>query len=429
MTPNPTPVSTVDVRPGYEQRAGAHADPRLEWWRQARFGLFIHWGLYAQPHDRWRDYPDSVTHHWTGEWVQHVKRIPVAEYARWAETFNPRGFDAAEWVALARRAGQKYLVITAKHHDGFCLFRTATTDFNIVTGTPFGRDVIAELAAECARQGVRFGVYYSQAADWRHPDGLGNDWDYDPAAKNFDRYLDECVEPQLTELLTHYGPLGLVWFDTPGTMTPAQSRRVVEHVRRLQPACLISGRIGNGLGDYTSFRDNRTAGSVQHWDFESPATMNRTWGYVAGDTGFKSGREQLWTLIDLVSKGGNYLLNVGPTEWGIIPDGNRQPLLEIGSWLEVNGESVHGTVAGPVQEITSLRSTQRDNTLYLHVVTARRGNTYRFPDVGRELRTPVLLGCNSAGVGLCRDGGDWVLQLPSGAVRALPVVVRVTMQG
>ncbi len=413
-----------DIRPGYEQRDDARSDPRLDWWRDARAGLFIHWGLYAQPHDRWRDWPDCVTHHWTGEWVQHVKRIPRDRYVRWAETFDPRGFDADAWVALARQAGLRYMVITAKHHDGFCLFKTASTDFNVVDATPFGRDIIGELAEACRKQDLPFGVYYSQAQDWHHPDGLGNHWDDDPAGKDFERYLAERVQPHLNELLGNYGPMALVWFDTPMTMTPEQSGRLVDLVHELQPACLVSGRIGNGLGDYASFRDNRFAKGRAEFDFESPMTMNRTWGYVASDTGFKTGPELLHTLVDTASKGGNVLINVGPDGWGLVPDGNRRPLLYAGRWLGRNGRAIYGTRAGRFQEPGPIRCTEDDRTIYLHVVTFPSRGLLTLP-AGHDWPGEVRVLATNDTLGVRAQDGRHIVQLPPELTSELPIVLAV----
>jgi alpha-L-fucosidase len=265
------------------QRPGAQEDPRLNWWREARFGMFIHWGLYAIPAGVWQ----GVKIPGIGEWIQQRARIPVAEYETLAARFNPVKFNAAEWVSLAKRAGQKYLVITAKHHDGFCLFKTALSSYNIVDATPFGRDVIAELAQECARQGIRFGLYYSQTQDWHHPDGAmaqhpdesEEEWAAREARKDFAGYINDYVKPQVTELLTHYGPIGVIWFDTPMYIQAEQSLGLLELVHHLQPDCLVCGRVGNALGDYASAGDNRIPGQTVAQDWETPATMNDTWGY------------------------------------------------------------------------------------------------------------------------------------------------------
>ncbi|MEM7132572.1 MAG: alpha-L-fucosidase [Chloroflexota bacterium] len=346
------------------QRAGANEDPRLDWWRAAKFGLFIHWGLYAIPAGIWQgeEIPGI------GEWIMLRARIPVAEYEQLAGQFNPVDFSAKEIVDLAKAAGQKYIVITSKHHDGFCLFKPSVGEYNMVDATPFGRDVIKELADECARQEMKLGFYYSQVQDWHHPDGDGNDWDYDPTAQNFQNYLDNYVVPHVTDLLTNYGPVCLIWFDTPKGISEAQSRQLLDLCNRLQPECLVCGRLGNTLGDYATARDNAIPGNlVAQLDWETPATINDTWGFKFNDHNWKSSEELICKLTDIVSKGGNYLLNIGPTETGAIPDPSIERLRAMGAWLEVNGQAIYGTKPGPLQGESWCRTTQDENHVYLHV--------------------------------------------------------------
>ena len=375
------------IREEAMQRAEARSDPRLNWWREARFGMFIHWGLYALPAGTWQG--EQIPG--IGEWIMQRARIPVAEYAQLANAFNPVKFDAAAWVALAKAAGQRYLVITSKHHDGFCLFKSAVGDYNIVDATPFGRDVIAELAEACAAAGIKLCFYYSQTQDWHHPDGDGNDWDYVEEEKDFAGYVENYVKPQVREILTHYGPIGLIWFDTPKRMTDAQSQSLLELVHTLQPDCLVSGRVGNGQGDYTSTRDNRIPSVAVDMDWETPATLNDTWGFKSYDHNWKSVPDLIHKLVDIVSKGGNYLLNVGPTAEGLIPEPSVERLMAIGAWLKVNGESIYGTQAGPWQGLDGCRSTRKAGKLYLHVLDWPVDGKLQLPPVDINIGAATLL--------------------------------------
>jgi len=329
----PVPASAVDPQ----------KEARLAWFRDAKYGLFIHWGLYAIPAGEWKG--ERVPG--IGEWIMNRAKIPVAEYERLAAQFNPVKFDADAWVQLAHDAGMKYIVITSKHHDGFALFKSPASRFNIVDATPFKRDVLKELAAACAKRNMRLGFYYSQAQDWHEPNGAGNNWDFVPnAQKDFDQYLRDKAEPQIREILTNYGPVALIWFDTPQLMTPERARRFTDLVRSIQPQTLIDGRLG-AEGDYITTGDNIIPGGKQTQAWETPATINHTWGYRKDDVDWKRPGEIIFKLLDIVSKGGNYLLNVGPMADGVIPQASQDVLREVGRWLRINGEAVYGATATP----------------------------------------------------------------------------------
>lgn len=325
-------------------------DARMAWFREAKFGLFIHWGLYAAPAGEWqgRAVPGI------GEWIMNRAKIPVREYEKIAQGFDPEKFDAEAWVQLAVDAGMKYVVFTAKHHDGFAMYGSAVSPYNIVAATPFKRDPIKELAAACARHGMPFGLYYSQAQDWHEPGGIGNEWDFPADAVKetsgaYDRYLRTKAEPQVRELLQNYGPLCLLWFDTPKRMTVERGQRFVDLVHTLQPKTLIDGRLGSA-GDYVSTKDNAVPDARQAGDWEVPATMNHTWGFKRDDTDWKSAGEIIFRLVDIASKGGNYLLNVGPDATGVIPQISQDHLRAVGGWLKIHGEAVYGAGRSPFGE-------------------------------------------------------------------------------
>jgi alpha-L-fucosidase len=314
---------------------------RLAWFRDAKYGLFIHWGLYAIPAGEWKGKRIPGI----GEWIMFRTPVPVAEYEQLAQQFNPVKFDPAAWVQLAKDAGMRYMVITSKHHDGFALYGSKVSPYNVVDATPFKRDVLKELSAACQKAGMPLGFYYSQAQDWHEKNGIGNTWDFGPdEKKDFDQYLRAKAEPQVRELLTGYGPVALVWFDTPRQMTPERGQRFVDIVRSLQPRTLIDGRLGTA-GDYLSTGDNVILPEVKAEAWEVPATINHTWGFRKDDQDWKSPGDVAFKLVDIVSKGGNYLLNVGPMADGVIPPPSQDVLRAAGRWLKVNGEAVYG--AGP----------------------------------------------------------------------------------
>lgn len=337
-------------------------DERMEWWREARFGMFIHWGLYAIPAGEWHGKPVEGI----GEWIMKRAKIPVNEYRQLASQFNPIKFNAHDFVAAAKNAGMKYITITSKHHDGFAMFKSNTSAYNIVDATPYGKDVIKALAEECHKQGLKLCFYYSQSRDWNEPNGLDNDWDF-PKERNFQKYLDEKVKPQLTELLTNYRPIGLIWFDTPMDISKEQAQSLKDLVRRLQPQCIISGRLGGGVEtDYVSTGDNVIPATVLSGDWEVPATLNNTWGFKKNDHEWKSSETLTRLLFDITAKGGNYLLNVGPDAEGLIPRESLDILSKVGEWMKVNSESIYGTQASPFKtEFKWGNITQKPGKLYL----------------------------------------------------------------
>ena len=340
---------------------------RLQWWTEARFGMFVHWGIYTVPAGEWNGQQIEGL----GEWIMNRARIPVHDYEKLAGQFNPVQFDAEKWVSIAKKAGMKYITITAKHHDGFAMYGSKVTPYNIVDATPFHRDPMKELAAACQRNGLRLCFYYSQTQDWHEPDAVGNDWDFpDEGSKNFQEYYDEKVIPQVRELLTNYGPTGLIWFDTPRNITVEQSQKLADLVHMLQPRCLVSGRVGHGLGDYDSVGDNQISVGTVKRPWETPVTINDTWGFKKNDHNWKSARVLIQQLATTASRGGNYLLNVGPTSEGVIPPESVERLQEMGKWMDANGESIYATFGNPFPyELPWGVITTKPGRLYLHVFT------------------------------------------------------------
>jgi len=334
---------------------------RLQWWKDAKFGMFIHWGLYALPAK--------------GEWAMYAARTPVAEYEQLAKQFNPVKFSAKEWVNLAKTAGMKYLVITAKHHDGFAMFHSQVEKFNIVDATPFQRDPIKELAEECKKQEIKLCFYYSHVIDWHHPHSIheyyNNTWEYQLEDKAFYRYWNQVAKPQVKELLTEYGPIGLMWFDTAGGLSKKDSREMVDLVHNLQPDCLVNSRVSHwpGMGDYQSKGDNEIpmyAEDTKPW--ETPMTLNKSWGYRSQDQDWKKTESIIYKLVNIVSKGGNLLLDVGPTAEGLIPEQSTKRLLEIGDWINRNSEAIYETDPSPFPyEFDWGAITVKHGKVYLHL--------------------------------------------------------------
>lgn len=400
--PDGTP-DTGDSHDGQRLVAADAAAKRLQWCSEARFGMFIHWGLYSHDGCFWNG-KDGRTEHM----MRHLQ-IPIAEYEKIAAQFNPVKFSANEWARIAKDAGMKYMVITTKHHDGFAMFDSPSNDYNIVRRTPWKRDAIKELADACRKQGLKFGVYYSLGRDWHDPDvptsvkadgnRRSNTWDYpDEEKKDFTKYFERKVKPQVRELLTRYGPIAVMWFDTPEKISKAQSEELVALIRQFQPECVINARVGNRLGDYAVQEQKiPESGDPQPW--ETCMTLNRHWGYHKLDEQWKPTETLVQNLIDIASKGGNFLLNVGPTGEGVIPEPSVARLGEVGDWMRRNGEAIYGTTAGPLGKLDWGRCTKRvsgpGTTLYLHVFNWPADGKLQVPGVkGRIESAQLLVGGN-----------------------------------
>lgn len=385
----------------YNKNAGepSATEQKLDWFRDAKFGMFIHWGPYSQLAGEWNGKEVPVGKE--AEWIMNWLKIPVKEYRELARKFNPVKFNAWELVRLAKATGMKYIVITAKHHDGFAMYHSKASPYNIFDWTPFKRDPLKELSQACAEEGIKFCIYYSHREDWEHPGGYGNNWDYENEwgedlydHGKFKKYIEEKAKPQLRELLTNYGPVGLVWFDR-GMYTPEQGKEFVNLVKELQPATLVNSRVGNYsqelLGDYQSMSDNGMppGGLKEYW--ESAQTLNKTWGFSKFDTLWKSPETVIRNLVKIISSGGNYLLNIGPKGNGEIPNATVEIFRKVGPWVERNAESLYGTTASPFGELAWGYCTAKGSKLYLFVRDWPKDGVLTVPGLQNTITSAHLL--------------------------------------
>ncbi len=342
----------------------------LNWFRKARFGMFIHWGIYSALEGVWQGKEAPSL----GEWIQCTLRIPGQEYREFAKGLTLEKFDADQWVKLARDAGMRYIIFTAKHHDGFAMYGSKHP-YNIVSMSPSGRDPLKELAEATRRHGLKLGVYYSQSHDWEDPNAQGNTWDYPADNKDFKGYLKHKCHEQLIELLTNYGEISVVWFDVPVGVTAEYAAMLKSWVRALQPSALISGRISGepGFNDYGSFGDNQLPIGKLTGDWETAATLNHTWGYKRNDRDWKTAGMLIDSLVQLAGLGANYLLNIGPRADGSIPEQSIALLKEVGAWMKCNGEAVYGTSTSPFPcGFPWGICTAKDHALYFILLKPRR---------------------------------------------------------
>ncbi|HVS54075.1 MAG TPA: alpha-L-fucosidase [Opitutaceae bacterium] len=346
----------------------AQTEARLAWFREARFGMFIHWGVYAVPAGTWNGRHGA-------EWIMNQAKIPVAAYRALAKDFTAAKYDPQAWAQLAEDAGVRYVVITAKHHDGFALFDSAYSDWNAVKASGARRDLIQPLADAVRGHGMKFGTYYSQSQDWNNlGGGKGNTppWDDEQKQGSFDEYLQKIALPQVRELVDKFHP-DILWWDTEYSMTPERARPFFDLVVA-HPNILHNSRLGGGvLGDFRTSEQRIPASAMLGRALEVNMTINNSWGYRADDVNWKSAQQLIRNLSDVASKDGNYLLNIGPTAEGVIPEPEVERLRAIGRWMKVNGEAIYGT-RGAIyaQPLPWGRTTQKIHpgdgaTLYLHV--------------------------------------------------------------
>jgi alpha-L-fucosidase len=433
-------------------------DQRMEWWREARFGMFIHWGVYAQLAGVYKGHEMARG---GAEWIMNRMKIPVAEYQAYAKQFNPVKFDAEEWVRTAKNAGMKYIVITAKHHDGFAMFKSAASKWNIADATPYGKDVLKPLAAACKKYGIKLGFYYSQAQDWNNPGGAASrklmregwpnpdsakidaytethngHWDPAQQTSTFDQYIDRVAVPQVRELLTNYGDVAVLWWDTPTNMTDSAAMKL-QALLKLQPNIITNDRLKrpNFPGDTkTPEQKIPNLSDLDGKDWETCMTMNGTWGYRASDHKWKSTETLIHNLADIASKGGNYLLNVGPKPDGTFPEPSVQILKEIGDWMKVNAEAIYATKASPLAPVTWGRCTKKETkqgtALYLIVFDWPANGQLTVPGVKNPVISATLLtGAKGKELKTAATAGDLVITTPAEPVNKIATVIKLVVKG
>ncbi|MGS2761587.1 alpha-L-fucosidase [Sinomicrobium sp. M5D2P9] len=410
-------------------------DERMAWWRDARFGMFIHWGAYAVPAGRY----EGKEVNGIGEWIMQNAKIPIDVYEGYAREFNPTAFNAEEWVSRMKNAGMKYMVITSKHHDGFCLWDSEVTDYDIIDFSPYDKDILKALSDACKAQGIKFGLYHS-IMDWHHPDAQADTYaGGEPSENNEERfadYLENYLKPQLKELVDNYDP-AILWFDGEWEkeFTHEQGLELYQYVRELNPDIIINNRVDKGrkgmqgmnkddsdyAGDFGTPEQEILDGTSE-LDWESCMTMNDTWGYKTDDQNWKSSKELIRNLVDAAAKGGNYLLNIGPDAKGNIPEASLERLADVGAWMKVNGEAVYGTESpeSGYKEGDNIRFTRKKDTPFYYAVTFEKpGKTFHMeklkPEEGSEL---VMLGYKQPLEWDYSEESGLVISVPEEALRA-----------
>jgi alpha-L-fucosidase len=430
-------------------------DERMKWWREARFGMFIHWGDYAQWAGTYKGH--EVGH--GGEWIMNRGKIPVAEYQAGAKNFNPVKYDADAWVRMAKDAGMKYIVITAKHHDGFAMFKTNASKWNIVDATPYGKDVLKPLAEACKKYGIKLGFYYSQAQDWNNPGGAvarkvaaegwanpdsakidaytkehSGHWDPYQTTATMADYIDRVAVPQVKELLTNYGDVAVLWWDTPTGMTDEYAEKL-NAVLALQPNIITNDRLKrpNFPGDTkTPEQKIPSLSELDGKDWETCMTMNGTWGYKSYDNKWKTPETLIHNLCDIASKGGNYLLNVGPDPLGQFPQGSIDDLKAVGTWMKVNSEAIYATTASPLTALAWGRCTKKvegDKTiLYLSVFNWPADGKLVIPGLKNEVLSAKLL-AGGAALKSQKEGDNLTVNVPASAPDKVASVIKLEVKG
>jgi len=435
-------------------QTGTNTD-RMEWWREARFGMFIHWGVYAVPAGTYKGQKINRI----GEWIMNRGKIPVAEYQAFAQQFNPVKYDPDAWVKMAKDAGMKYIVITAKHHDGFALFKSNASKWNMADATPYGKDLLKPLAEACRKNGIKLGFYYSQAQDWNNPGGAASrkvtsegwanpdsttidaytqahegHWDPAQTTKTMSQYIDEVAVPQIKELLTGYGDVAVLWWDTPTGMTDAYAEKI-NALLKLQPNIITNDRLKrpNFPGDYkTPEQRIPNLNELDGKDWETCMTMNETWGYKSYADKWKSTETLIRNLVDIASKGGNYLLNVGPKADGTFPEEGIDLLKGMGTWMKINGEAIYNTKASPFGLFAWGRCTKKElagnSILYFSVFDWPADGKLTIPGLKNDIVSAKLLADNAV-LKTAATAEGLTINVPEKSSDPIATVIKVEVKG
>ena len=446
-------VLLLSQNSGYSQKM-PQKDKRMEWWREARFGMFIHWGVYAQMAGVYKGHEQARG---GAEWIMNRMKVPVAEYKDIAKQFNPTKYHADAWVKMAKDAGMKYLVITAKHHDGFALFNSQASDWDIVDATPYGQDLLKPLVVACKKYGLKLGFYYSQAQDWGNAGGSAarkvmaegwpnpdsarinaytadhkGHWDPVQESATFAQYIDRVAVPQVRELMTNYGEVAVLWWDTPTNMTDEAALKLQE-VLKLQPNIITNDRLKrpNFPGD-TRTPEQKIPAQGDGSDWETCMTINGTWGFRTSDNNWKSSETLIRNLVDIASKGGNYLLNIGPKPDGAFPQESVDRLKEIGGWMKVNSEAIYSTKASPLEGLSWGRCTKKESngktTLYFSVFEWPKDGRLEIPGLKNKVRSATLVATGEK-ISAKSKSNRLVLTVPTSAPDKIASVIKVVVKG
>jgi len=429
---------------------------RLAWWHEAKFGMFINWGIHSLYGGVYKGHQQARG---GAEWIMNRCKIPVAEYREMARQFNPVNYDPDAWVKMAKDAGMKYLVISMKHHDGFVLFDSKASDWNVVDATPYGKDLLQPLAFACKKYGIKLGIYYSQAVDWTNPGGaaarrlmregwpnpdsaridqytLEHDGHWDPVQETatFDEYIDHVAVPQVRELLTNYGEISILWWDYATQMKTVEGAEKLKKLMELQPNIITNDRLHPDFPGDTKTPEqaipDRDAVDGQNW--ETCMTMNSSWGYRKSDNNWKSSDVLIRNLVKIAARGGNYLLNIGPKPDGTFPEESIQRLKEIGKWMEVNSEAIYGAQASPLKTLPWGECTKKvvkNNTiLYLSVFDWPKDGRLLVPGLENKVLSAKIL---ATGMTLKSSvtANDLIVSVPATAPDQVASVIRIELKG